>query len=105
RSSGLRLRLIPKGMAGFVPIQLTGKQAVDCVLIDDDPISHLSWETAARTYDKRIAVFERHTDFLRAAAQFDSDIPIYIDVNLGDGVDGRAASREIHEKGFTSIYL
>ena len=38
-------------------------------------------------------------------AQFDKGVPIYIDSNLGGAVKGEDISKDLHERGFTNLYL
>lgn len=82
-----------------------GGQEIDCILIDDDILVHLTWKLAAKNAKKNILVFGNPFDFIHAMGQFDRLIPIYIDSDLGNNVLGHELAKEIHAKGFHEIYL
>lgn len=104
----LGVKIIPKGLAGYVPIQIEGLP--DAILIDDDPIVHLSWKFAAHQSGHHFLGFKSADEFFSRAQEFDFRIPIYIDSNLGknsSGVEvrGEEVSLEISKMGFQEIYL
>lgn len=97
-----KIKLIPKAIAGFVPITLQGSEAV---LIDDDRLIHNLWKNAAQDCGKRVATFFNADDFLAEYKDFSLDTPIYLDSHLGDGKRGEEVAAEIRAKGFKHIYL
>jgi signal transduction histidine kinase/FixJ family two-component response regulator len=104
----LGVKLIPKGMAGFISIELM--PVVDAILIDDDDLVHLSWNFAAKKASCKLLGFKTAEEFLKNASTFDTEIPIFIDSNLGtDGngnsVRGEEVSRQLHQMGFKRLYL
>jgi len=110
------IKLIPKPMAGFVPISVVVRDGgvgastppslnPDCILIDDDTMIHLSWEMVAKMEKKVLKAYPSAGAFLKEADQFDKTTPIYIDSDLGNGSKGEEVSKEISEMGFTNIYL
>ncbi|OGR90870.1 MAG: hypothetical protein A2V88_02155 [Elusimicrobia bacterium RBG_16_66_12] len=113
----LKTRMIPKGLAGFVPIRVraaTGTDAngpagrsaqLDAVLIDDDPLTRMTWKMAASRSSKKLQAFSTVAEFLQEAPAIDRETPIYIDADLADGVNGAQESLRIHELGFQEIYL
>lgn len=114
RCEGLGVRLIPKGLAGAVPIARDGqagttksnpKRRPDAVLVDDEPLNHLVWRASAQRHDK-------HLDIYKTAAQLDAELdrydpatPIYVDSNLADGVKGEEYTLALERRGFTELYL
>ena len=103
----LGIKLIPKGSARFVPIAMegaTGSQ-VDCVLIDNDTLTGLSWISSAERHNKQLKVYSNPDQFLADAGGFAITTPIYVDVDLGNGLDGRNVSRQLYDSGFRNIYL
>jgi len=84
----LKIRLIPKSLAPFVPIAMmdAGQAPFDCVLIDDELVTHLTWKMAVKRSDKRLAYFYSVAEFLEQAAGFDKSVTVYIDSQLGKGV-------------------
>ena len=135
----LGVKMIPKPMAGFVPIHVVhepytvvseeandgmwttdndlqaknngiqntndGRQKIDCILIDDDDLIHMSWKSSARKRGKRFVAYFSPDDFFKESDQYDKETLICIDSDLGNGTKGEDVSKKIHEKGFTNIYL
>jgi signal transduction histidine kinase len=106
RCERLGVRLIPKAMAGFVPIEITKpRELVDGILLDNDDLVHSCWAIDAISKDKRFVGFYSADDFFTNAALYDPQTKIYVDSNLGNGVKGEVISQEIHKLGFKNIYL
>ena len=97
------LRIIPKGLARLVPIERPVVESLDAALIDDDPLARATWTIAASRAGKRLAVFTSVRDFL--SARIDLSTPVYIDADLGDGIDGALEAKRLHERGYTELYL
>lgn len=77
----------------------------DAVLIDDDPLTQMTWKVAASRSKKRLSAFTTLSAFLNAARSIGRDTPIYVDAELGDGMNGAQESIRIRELGFDKIYL
>ena len=58
-----------------------------------------------RINEKQIITFSDPYELLKNASQYNKDTPIYIDVELNDGIRGENISKELHDLGFTEIYL
>ncbi len=104
----LKARLIPKALAGFVPIQIAETPAAEifgAVLIDDDSLARMTWRMAAERAGKSLRPYSTIAEFLRDAGGISRETPIYVDMELADGVNGAAESVRIHELGFKEIYL
>lgn len=103
------VRMIPKSLAGFVPLSAKSKELpsshLEYVLIDDCPITRGNWEITARVMGKRLATFGHPDHFMKTIDSVPKDTKLYVDVNLSDGIRGEDVSRELHAKGFTNIYL
>ena len=101
------IKLIPKGSARFVPIRLSEKTdtSLDGVLIDDCEMTRFSWQSSAELYKKKLLVFETQEEFFANECRIGFATPIYIDVNLGDKVDGRDVAKRVHYAGFRKIIL
>ncbi|HLD44954.1 MAG TPA: hypothetical protein VJC18_05920, partial [bacterium] len=101
----LGVKLIPKSLAGFVPICVDRRSTIDAILIDDDPLIHSTWHSVARMKKKKIIAYKNTHDFLSECSRIDKTTPLYIDSKLSDGVKGEVAAKTIHAKGFENIYL
>lgn len=110
----LGVRIIPKGLAGLVPISI-GSPATEsaptknpharAVLLDDDALTHMNWEDAAQANGIELKAFTSPAEFMAALGDFPKDIPLYIDSELGEGIKGENIAAELKEKGFTNICL
>lgn len=78
---------------------------IDCVLIDDDILVHMTWKMAAREKGVGFLAISTKEEFLRQASALPRDVLIYIDSNLGGGVKGQDVARELSTAGFTNLYL
>lgn len=102
----LKVQMIPKLMAGIVPIELNiVQERPDAILINDDHLVHMVWDNWAKSNHKKIVHYYAIKEFLEDKARFYKKTPIYIDSNLKDGIKGEIASQEIFTQGFTNLYL
>ncbi|HBA60381.1 MAG TPA: hypothetical protein DCZ92_06120 [Elusimicrobia bacterium] len=100
----LKIRMIPKGLAGLVPVSVrtAGPRAV---LLDDDMLVHMNWKLAAKAAGVEFLAYKEPEEFLSGLGALNKDTPIYIDSSLGDGVKGEDIAVELHEKGFTDLTM
>jgi signal transduction histidine kinase len=105
RCEQLGLRLIPKDMAGFVPIIIEEEQKADAVLIDDDALVHLSWEHCAKSKQIVLALFSTAEEFINVSHKFARNVSVYLDVRLANGIRGEVVAKQLSELGFENIYL
>lgn len=102
----LGVRLIPKGMAGFVPIRARdGSKPLDAVLIDDDKLVQMVWKAAAKASGKTLAVFSSPKEFEAGSGRLDKRTVVYVDSNLADGLKGEEYARVLSGRGFARIIL
>lgn len=107
RSECLRIgaRMMPKGMAGSLPIFFNQPGRLDAVLIDDDPLARMTWKLSAERAGKTLRAFATLNDFLKEADSIDHATLLYVDAELGDGKKGEEEALRLHGLGFTTIYL
>ena len=99
------IRILPKGLAGFVPINIAdGCRFADAILLDDDPLVHQVWKAAADIYQKSLTAFTTPKTFLEELSSFSRKCPVYLDVNLGE-MDGTQLLPEMESLGFERVYL
>jgi signal transduction histidine kinase len=109
------VRLLPKNLAGFVPIVVeptpskdtnpNTRETVDAILIDDDDLVHVNWKMAAKRQNKIVRVYAGPEEFWKESADFSKDTPIYVDSNLADGVKGEDVAWMMGKKGFSNLHL
>ncbi|MEK6627420.1 MAG: HAMP domain-containing sensor histidine kinase [Bdellovibrionota bacterium] len=106
RCAKLGVKLIPKGMAGFVSIEIAApKKKYDAILIDDDDLIHMTWQIVAKEKGKNIKLLKTEAEFLTIATDVDLSTSIYVDVNLAQNVNGIEVAKRIHAQGFSKVYL
>ena len=106
KAQTLKLKILPKGLAPFVPITLEAQRAkLDAVLIDDDPLVHMTWNMIAETKNKNILCFATPEEFYKQANKISATTSIYIDVDLADGKRGEDVAKDVFSMGFTDIFL
>ena len=127
----LGVKLLPKNLAGFVPICIsavgpkdrrtdeeelsvtktrdqrlaTSDKNCDAILIDDDYLVHTSWKIIAKRCGKSIRCYADPEDFVNESDDISKSTPLYIDSKLGDDVKGEELAKEFFDKGFENIYL
>ncbi len=106
RCAKLKTPLIPKGLAGFVPIQVDLPiDKVDYILLDDDELVHMTWSMSAQQKGLKLLSFRTPQDLMAQVGQLDKKTPIYIDSNLGNKVRGENVAKELFELGFQQLYI
>lgn len=109
----LKARIIPKGLAGLVPINFVpaapatnpSRERWDAILIDDDELTRATWRLSAEKAGKKLQALATAAEFLRGSDRIDRETPVYIDAELGDGVRGQDESLKIFDQGFRKIYI
>ena len=106
RAAKMGVKIIPKGLAPYVPLEIEkARVKYDAILIDDDSLVHMTWKMAAKENAKSLLCFSDQGEFLANAAMIDLATPLYIDVSLGNGVRGEGVATKAASLGFTTIYL
>ncbi len=104
--AAFKVRIIPKGLAGIVPISIgSDKPPARAVLLDDSTITQMTWEMAADEAGVKLAGYTEPDKFMADLGTFPKDMPIYIDSELGENVKGENIAAELKDKGFTNICL
>lgn len=103
-SSEAAVLILPKELAGFVPITRC-PTTIDLALLDDDIMIHRAWALNAGQYGKRLATFRRPQDLLAVVPHWSRNLPIYVDCDLGKGVSGTDIVRQLLDQGFTRVFL
>lgn len=102
----LKVRLMAKGMAEYVPISISAPTTpAQAVLLDDDALTHMTWEMAAEAHGVGLRAFTKPEEFFAALETFPKDIPLYIDSDLGESMKGEDIAAQLKENGFINICL
>lgn len=106
RCNRIGVKIIPKAMAGLIPIEIVEHRVLmDGVLIDDDSLVHMIWQLSAAKFGKSFIGYHSHSQFLKNATYLDFDTPIVIDSQLEYGIRGEDIAKEIYDLGFKNIYI
>ncbi len=95
--------VLPKNFAAWVPIVMK-QEIFDAVLLDDDPLVHLSWQMAARRAGRRLRTFQSSAQLFAALPTLSLEIPIYVDFNLLDAT-GDDTTKRLSHAGFQTLYM
>lgn len=106
RGSRLKLKILPKALAGFIPfVHQVPKEKFDWVLLDDDNLMHLTWSMAAAESNKTFIGFKSSEELNTFKDRLAPDTAIYIDSNLGNGIMGQDVAKGLYSDGFRELYL
>jgi signal transduction histidine kinase/FixJ family two-component response regulator len=97
------INLIPKEQISYVNIVNDGPAKY--VLIDNDELVRLNWKRTFEKKEENLDVYDSVADFLKKSGAYTSDIKVYVDSDLGNGLKGEVLSEEIFELGFKNINL
>jgi signal transduction histidine kinase len=81
------------------------KTGPDVVLLDDEPLVRMNWEVAAESKGLSFAAYKQPAEFLAAAAHLPKETAIYLDSDLGEGIQGEAIAKDLHARGFSNLHL
>ncbi len=110
----LEIGLIPKSLAGCVPIEIennTNKinheniKKKEVILLDDDELIRLTWEYQAKAKGILLKVYSRKDEMFKDLDQFDLESTFYIDSNLENDVKGEDVAKELFNLGFKNLIL
>ena len=110
RCQKIGLKLLPKGLAGYIPIVkddsfVSEQPKVDCVLLDDNPLIRMNWERKAAEAGLSILTFETSQGLFSKMELFNEETIFYVDQHLKDGTFGMDTAKKLKDKGFAKIYL
>ena len=101
-----KIRMIPKGLAGLVPIQISpAAQPGRAVLLDDDPLVHMCWALAAKAARVKLKTCSEPEKLYAEVETLPKDTPLYIDSELGAGIKGEDIALDLRGKGFSDITI
>ena len=90
----------------LLPLSLSSSMnSVTSILIDDDELIRLTWAQSAKKNNIDLKVYSEPSLFIKESTNFDKNVSIYIDSNLGNGIKGEVVAKEIHDLGFKNIYM
>lgn len=115
RCDKLGVRLIPKMLAGFVPISVSAIENVDLkgtgyydyIYIDDDQWLRMGWDMAAKKKNLNIVTLSTTRDFDQYRDKISKEYTsIYLDRNLGENeMKGDEFAKILYQEGYKNINL
>lgn len=81
-------------------------KAKDCVLVDDDALICLTWETRAKKAGIMMSTFSSAGDFIKAVNSFNKDTSIYLDYEIkGSELSGLDLAKKLNQMGYKELFL
>ena len=102
KCADLRVPLIPKGLAGFIPIEIISN--LDAVLIVNETLLHEAWKFRSEQSRKSILCFRNSREFFTVLPAISLKTPVYVDLRL-DGESGFDVTKKLSEAGFAQVYI
>lgn len=104
RAEKMGVKLVPKSWSFRIPVVVVDLREADAILIDDDPLVHLVWNSVAKDSEKKIFCYSSYECFLLEKDFFDRRTPVYIDLNLKEQ-SGVTVGLKMKEEGFDQLRL
>jgi len=99
------IRLLPKSLAAHVPLNIERPPSpYSAVLVDDDPLIHMSWSLAATANNTTLLQLRDPRGLDDALDRVDVHTPIYVDYHLGGEETGDSVTRRLAQRGFRRIF-
>ncbi len=105
RCESLGTRLLPKGLAYCVPIEVHLREVYDAIFIGHDNMLLLHWKLSARECNKRLYCYYAFRDFLYDAKIIDRRVPVYIGEKYIQDNSCESFSKTIKDYGFSRVYM
>ena len=100
------IHLIPKNLAGFIPVGTNKKETAPAVLLDDDEITRISWESAAKRKGIPLTTYASASELFSNLHHYPKETTFYIDTELGENQkNGKEITKELYEKGYRNLYI
>lgn len=99
------LNIFPKQLYHHLNFASNEKCYYDWVLIDDDELVHMVWNSSSVNLNKSLVSFYSVSEFLNAEKNIDRRSNIFLDVSFTNGENGIDLSHQIHNLGFKQISL
>lgn len=88
-----------------LPAATSGSDGDAVILIDDDKLVQMVWRLAAKSNGKTLTVFSSPKEFSASESGLSKETAIYVDSDLGEDVRGEDFAKQLHDRGFTNLYL
>ncbi|MBL6991008.1 MAG: hypothetical protein ISR65_14580 [Bacteriovoracaceae bacterium] len=114
RCNNLNVGLIPKGMAGFIPMSITSDvlesysdnaEKIVTVLLDNDALICTIWKSMADDKKIPLNVYSNPEELLQSLSTISKDSTFYIDSSLENGLKGEDIAKKLFDKGYKNLYL
>ncbi len=105
RCETLGVRLLPKGLAYLVPIEVHLREVYDAIFIGRDNSLELHWKLSAQEHNKEVCYYSRAEDFVLDAKTIDRNVPVYIGERVSEDQYIHTLYRAITDYGFTKVFV
>lgn len=119
RAEKLNLKILPKEMSMYVPIEVKAHKAFNLsqessslsskkltnIFIDDDKLMRMCWMEEAKGKNISLEVFSESEELFSQVQSYDLDCTFYIDSKLGNGIRGEHIAKKLYDLGFKNLYI
>ncbi|HNT97308.1 MAG TPA: sensor histidine kinase [Elusimicrobiales bacterium] len=106
KCSRSNIRIIPKGLSDLVSVSIAPSTPIaQAVLLDDDPLVHMNWKTAANSGGVELRACRTRAELEAVLPGLPKDTPIYLDSDLGEDIKGEDIAKALRESGFTDLTM
>ncbi len=105
RCEKLGVRLLPKGLAYLVPIEVHVREAYDAIYIGNNNMQQMHWKLSAQEYNKEVRYYYNVKHFIHEAKTLDRNIPLYIEEEFLEGDVLHDLNKAVTQYGFSNIYM
>jgi len=74
-------------------------------LLDNDLLVHMTWRAAAKTAGVELKVYRTPAELKAGLKGVDKKVRIYVDSDLGDGLNGEDVAKELYSEGFSNLAM
>jgi signal transduction histidine kinase len=99
------LKILPKNLANFIPIEKIDSSEKRVVFIDDTPFNHYFWEMSAEKNNIKLDRFFDIDEFKLFSHFYNKKSLLFIDSQLGEDLLGEEESQELANMGFSELYV
>jgi len=105
RCEALGVRLLPKGLAHAVPIEIKTHEVYDALFIGKNLMQQMHWKLSAQEHNKNIYSYDSVEAFVYHARFIDSHVPVYIEESFLEKKYLELLRQTLTQYGFTTVYI
>lgn len=93
------------GLEVTISIDAISESSADVVLVDNDELCRIMWERKAKNKGIKILTCSSPDQFTKIKNVLGPQTAIYLDSDLGNGLKGEDFALELHNEGFSNLFM